>query len=365
MKVYILQENIVDKLIQFLKELQTDKKYREFEEASIKQAIVLKILFLLGWDPFDANEIQPEYMTKMQKIDFAIRQNDTVKAFLIVRKDLENFKANIESLLESAEKADVKIAIFTNGLSWWFFLPSVEGNIDDKRFWSIDHKNEKLDMIAKKLFDFLSKESVIRGNAVKLAEEICNKRKEVMLINTYLPKAWEKVINEPEKYLVDIISEVTNELCGYKPKREKVVEFVKTEEKIRFRKSEYYEINDLTTIASDKSDKTKAGYKGKAIKSFNLKGIEYSVKSWQELPWELCNTMVKNHRESFENVLYISVKGRDYFSDNPYQFIMNKEISGTGIYVNTDLSEAIAIALCNEILKLFSYEESDLSINAK
>jgi hypothetical protein len=131
-------------------------------------------------------------LTKMQKIDYAIKQNDSVKAFLIVRKGLENLKADIELLLESAEKSDVKIAIFTNGFSWWFFLPSVEGNIDDKRFWSIDTGNEKPDLAAGKLCDFLSKESFIKDNAVKLAEEICNKRKEAVLINTYLPKAWER-----------------------------------------------------------------------------------------------------------------------------------------------------------------------------
>ncbi len=320
---------------------------------------------LLGWDPFDVNEIQPEYITKMQKIDYAIRQNNSVDAFLIVRKGIENLKADIEALLDCAENAHAKIAIFTNGFSWWFFLPSIEGNIDDKRFWSIDTFKEKPELIASKLFDFLSKESFIKGNAIKLAEEICNKRKEATLINTYLPKAWEKVINEPEKYLVDVISDVTMELCGYKPKREKIVEFIRVEGKTRQKKPEYYELTDLTKIAGEKSDKLKAGYKGKIIKSFSFETIEYNVRSWQELPWELCNTIVKKHRESFENVLYISIKGRDYFSNNPYQFIMNKEIEGTGIYINTDLSEAVAIALCNEILKLFGYKESDLTINTR
>ena len=50
----------MDKLIQFLKELQTDKKFKDFDEASIRQAIILRILSLSGWDPFDVNEIQPD-----------------------------------------------------------------------------------------------------------------------------------------------------------------------------------------------------------------------------------------------------------------------------------------------------------------
>ena len=52
-----------------------------------------------------------------------------------------------------------------------------------------------------------------------------------------------------------------------------------------------------------------------------------------------------------------------FFSDNPYQFIMNKEIPGTGIFINTDLSEVAAVALCNEILNVFGHSESDLVLN--
>ena len=352
----------MDKLIQFLKELQTDKKFRDFDEASIKQAVILKILSLLGWDPFDFNDIQPEYSAKKQKIDFVLKHNDSPKVFLIVKKGLDNFKSHIETLLDSAEKSDIKIVIYTNGLSWWFFLPSAEGSIDDKRFWAIDTGKEKVDLIARRFNDFISKESITSGNAIKLAEEICDKRKEVMLINEHLPKAWEKVINEPEKYLIDVISGVTKELCGYKPNREKVVEFVKAEGRIRSKRPADIEITEPPKISNEKP---KNSFTGKTVKSFIFNGDEYSVKSWQELPWELCNSIIKSHKESFENVLYITIKGRDFFSTNPHQFIMNKEIQGTRIYINTDLSEAIAVALCNEILVLFGYEENDLKLIVK
>jgi hypothetical protein len=359
----------VDKIIQFLKELQTDKRFRDFEEASIKQGIILRILSLLGWDPFDLNEIQPEYSVKKQKIDFALKHNKSLEVFIIVKKGLDNFKTHIENLLGAAEDSNVKMAIYTNGLSWWFFLPSTDGSIDDKRFWAIDTGKDKVEVIAKRLQEFLSKENVTSGHAAKTAEDIINKRREVALINEYLPKAWEKVINEPEVYLVDVISEVTKGLCGYKPKRDKVLEFVKAEGKIgkvRSKKSEEFEIEDLedlTEIDEPKSVSNGNGYKGKSIKSFIFKGNERKVNSWQELPWELCNSLLKTHKDSFESVLYITLKGRDFFSKNPHQFIINKDIPGTGIYINTDFPEVIAVDLCNEILHSFSYKESDLILN--
>ena len=47
----------MDKLLQFLKELQTDNKFKNFDEASIKQGIILRILSTLGWDPFDLTKV--------------------------------------------------------------------------------------------------------------------------------------------------------------------------------------------------------------------------------------------------------------------------------------------------------------------
>lgn len=361
----------MEKLIQFIKELQTDKKFKDFDEASIKQGIILRILSLLGWDPFDFNEVQPEYSVKKQKVDFVLKQKDSLKVFLTVKKGLDNFKTHIETLLDFAEKSGVKIAIYTNGFSWWFFLPSTEGSIDDKRFWAIDTGKEKIEVVVKRFSDFISKESIINGNAAKLAEEICNKRKEVALINEHLPKAWEKVINEPEIYLVDVISEVTKGLCGYKPKREKVIEFVKAEGKIRSKKSEEFDLGDLEDLtdigeSEDTSpNKSSNGYKGKDIKSFVFKGKECKIQSWQDLPWELCNFILKNHKDSIESLLYVTLKGRDFFSKNPHQFILNKEIPGTGIYINTDVPDVVAVALCHEILQSFGYKESDLKINTK
>ncbi|UCH71766.1 MAG: hypothetical protein JSW62_05040 [Thermoplasmatales archaeon] len=49
-----------------------------------------------------------------------------------------------------------------------------------------------------------------------------------MLINEHLPKAWLKIMNAPEKWLVDIISQVTKDICDYKPDRETVIKFIKS-----------------------------------------------------------------------------------------------------------------------------------------
>jgi hypothetical protein len=257
----------LDNFINFLKKIQSDKRFKDFDEAAIKQAIVLKILSLLEWDPFNIDELQSEYMLKEDKIDFALKHKESLKVFVSVKKDSKNFKKNIEMLLGLSAQSDVKIAVFTNGSSWWFFLPLIEGSIDDKRFCTIDIQQQKLEDIDKKFSDFLSKKNIISNKAFELAEHICNEKKQRVLINEYLPKAWQKILDEPDRWLVDVISEVTESLSGYKPDREKVKEFIISEVKIISKRSV-----DLESSSEKKiSGKVEKDYKRKSVKSFKFK----------------------------------------------------------------------------------------------
>jgi hypothetical protein len=351
----------LDNFINFLKKIQADKRFKDFDEAAIKQAIVLKILSLLEWDPFNIDELQSEYMLKEDKIDFALKHKESLKVFVSVKKDSKNFKKNIEMLLGLSAQSDVKIAVFTNGSSWWFFLPLIEGSIDDKRFCTIDIQQQKLEDIDKKFSDFLSKKNIISNKAFELAEHICNEKKQRVLINEYLPKAWQKILDEPDRWLVDVISEVTESLSGYKPDREKVKEFIISEVKIIPKRSD-----DLESSSEKKiSGKVEKDYKRKSVKSFKFKDEEHNVKSWPEIPWKISDIISKKHKDIFEDVLLtITLKGRNFFSKNEFEFLMPKKIPNTDIYINFDLSEMTALSLSKKILSNFGYKEGDLVINA-
>ena len=351
----------MDNLKEFIKKIQIDERFQNFDEAAIKQVIVLKILSLLEWDPFNLDEIQPEYRLKDDKVDFALKHKESPKVFISVRTDSNNFKEHIESLIDWSIQCNVQIAVYTNGLSWWFFLPLLKGSTDDKRFYTIDIGVENIEDIAQRFSDFLLKENIISDSSVKLAEDICNKRKEAMLIKEHLPKAWEKIMSEPDKWLVDVVLEVTEDLCGYKPDKEKVKEFIQAEGKIRAKSSVVFESSDPIRD----NNKVKKNYKGMSVKSFNFEDKEYDVKSWQEIPLKICNILNEKHKDSFENVLYITLKGREFFSKNQFHFLISEEIPNTGIYINTDLPEMVSLSLSKEILSLFGHKESDLVINTK
>ena len=82
------REAMSGKLFDFIEEIKVDKRCESFDEASIKQGVVLKILSHLGWDPFDTEEIHPAYDVKGGTVDFALRHNKTNKVFIQVKKEV-------------------------------------------------------------------------------------------------------------------------------------------------------------------------------------------------------------------------------------------------------------------------------------
>jgi hypothetical protein len=98
------------------------------------------------------------------------------------------------------------------------------------------------------------------------------------------------------------------------------------------------------------------------VKSFALGGKKYKVKTWKDMLLELCNVMYEKNKDDFESVLYITLDGKDCFSENQHGFLNSGEIKGANLYVNLDLSAMRTVALCHEILNNFGLEEKDLTI---
>jgi len=348
-------------LIEFIKKNQSDNRLGSLEEAALKQSIVLKMLSLLGWDPFNMDEIEPDYRVGTGKIDFLLKSDNTNKIFLNVKKDMANSQKLQEQLFQLAAQSNIKIAILTNGLIWNFFLPLMDGSPEEKQFYAIEIRKEKADKIAQGFSDFLLRKNVISGNALKTAESLYLNRKKAMLVNEYLPKAWQKIINEPDKWLADIISKVTKDLCGHEPDPEIVEEFVLSEIKT---KANVLKVQPPPIVDTIKKI-TKKDFKGKSIKSFSFKEEKHDVHSWKAMVLKICEIMYDKHRDEFESILYISLEGRTCFSENPHEFLECEKIAGTDIYLDLHLTIKDMLDLCKEILLLFGYKENELIIESK
>lgn len=354
----------MEKLTEFIKRVQSEKAFGAYDEAATKQGIVLKILSLLEWDPFDMDDVQPEFSVKGGKIDYALRSGDKVEAFLMVKKEEKNVKGRENELVAWAAEEKAGLAVFTDGFTWRLFSPLEKSVQGEKKFHTIDLKRQKPEGVSKSFQVFLSKANVASGKASKAAENIFRIRQREALLHQHLPSAWQRVMNEPEKWLGEILAKATTELCGYSPDRETVEKFIRSK-------------TDLWGDLSSRSNPTRPkrpdegdgpqgeGYESKAVSSFTFNKKTYRVDSWQEMLVKLCELICAKRPDDFEMVLTLANQDKEYFSEIPYKFLNCEKIPGSNMYVDAELSPDEIVGICHEMLPLFGYAESELAIETK
>ena len=199
-----------------------------WDEASIKSGVLQRLLSLLGWNPFDVNEVKPEYTVESKRVDFSLRISGVNKAFIEVKRSGEDLEPHQEQLLEYSFREGVKLAVLTNGLTWWFYLPLNEGSWEERRFFTADFCEQDPEAITERFVSLLSKENIASGDAIKNAEHLYRSTQKKNILKEALPKAWHKIINEPDDILVGLLVETTEKLSGFRPETDEVGKFLQS-----------------------------------------------------------------------------------------------------------------------------------------
>ena len=362
-------------LVEFIKKVQSEKKYSTFDAAAIKQGIVLKLLSILDWDPFDIDEVYPQYESKHGMTDFSLRHKGGNRVFISVEMAEKNFDKAEKRLLEFAEAEDVPMAVVTDGLTWWFTLALEKGKLEERRFCTLAINEESPQDAAKRFADFLSKDNVVAQKALKSAEAIYQANRRDRLVQETLPKAWEKLLSEPEKWLTDVLSETTQELSGFKPEREVVREFVSS----RINAKE-----DLSALTKEKLAEKPAeepapaaprppvrtsgpgeDFTGQTIAGFRLAGKRYEVRTWKDMLLKLCELMAASQKDGFEYVVNLASGDTKFFSKNSHELLTPEKVPGTNMHVEVNLGATGIVGLCSKVILLFGYKNKDLIIETK
>ena len=91
---------MTEQLVKFLDRIRSNTKLRTFDEASTKQAIILPLLQLLGWQTYDIDEVTPEFSVGGRKVDYSLRLSKRNEVFLEVKKPSEDLDKHQEQLLD-------------------------------------------------------------------------------------------------------------------------------------------------------------------------------------------------------------------------------------------------------------------------
>lgn len=353
-----------EKIISFIESIKSNNKIDSFDEASTKQAIVLKLLSILGWDTFDVDEVMPEYSVKSTRVDYSLRIDEKNKAFIEVKKTHEDLEKHQKQLLNYSFEEGIELSALTNGMTWWFYLPLNKGSWEQRKFYSIDLLQQNPENIALKFIDFLSKDNIATGKSLKTAKAELKSQQKENILKDALPKAWNKIISDPDELFVDLISETTEKICGYQADTDLVEKFLLTNKDNWLIAGTPAPIKKKKTVPNSKTHISKTGkYAGKSISSFSFRGKTYEVRYWIELLTTLCKILVSEKNKDFDKVLQLVGRKRPYFTHNPNELRNNQKIEGTNIFVETNLSSDQIVKISHNMIALFGYTKNDLRIN--
>jgi hypothetical protein len=379
-------EKIMEKQIQsFIKDLKSNKKLSSFDEASTKQAVVLRMLSFLGWDIFNVDEVYPDYAANSSHVSYALRIGDTNKIFVEVKKIGEKLDNHQKKFVDIASGEGADIAVLTNGVIWWFYLASSNGSWQQKWFFSADFFTQEPDTFVPQLVDLLTMNKVSKGQALKTAKDLFHDKKQKMAAD-FLPKAWNQIISQPNKIFIEWLSLQTEKLCGYKVDIKSIETFLSrhvdewlikdvpstvTAPPSTSLEPEIFDSEDKPTsmtsedIRNDDKEKKHESYAEKSIKSFTFIGHSHIVRAWDEVLPILCDYLASTHEKDFEKVLWISDNQKPYFSRYSDQLRIPEKIQETDIFVETRMNPDEVAKTAHKLIETFGYSQDDLSIDAR
>jgi len=215
-----------EQLIIFLQKIKENPNLANLGETAARSGIIEPILQILGWTTSAiSDEVVVEYVVEGRRVDYCLRPNKSIEVFLEAKKPSEDLKRHQDQLLEYSFRHGVRLAVLSSGIVWFFYLPLKEGKWENRRFYTIDIISQDSVEAASRFIDFLSKENIATGNAIKNAEQLLEGKRKQEIIEDTLPEAWNKIITEPDSLLVDLLAEVTRKLCGVQPERDQIIDF--------------------------------------------------------------------------------------------------------------------------------------------
>ena len=194
---------------------------QNYLEEQTKLSFVIPILQSLGWNIYNPDEVEAQSELSNGKVDYALKKDGKYLLFIECKKSNEQLQKHEDQLLKYTYDQGVKLAILTNGLHWWFYLPLKEGSWHERNFLKIDFKTTTPDRICKRLNEFLSKTNVIDETAYNNAEQLLSKKHEKDKIEKNIPIVWNKLVSEGNKDLIKLIRDKVFEYSGFRPKNYK------------------------------------------------------------------------------------------------------------------------------------------------
>lgn len=348
-------------------------RLRGTSESATREVAVIPVLGCLGWETSDPDEVFREFPVAGGQVDYCLQTRQKSHVLIEVKRAGESLVNHQEQLLRYSFAQGVPLAALTDGLIWWLYIPSGEGNWQNRKFFEVNFHTDSKEDASKNLMRFLGKTALTDGSALKEAQKEQQQKPAIGKI----PKAWERLVSEPEELLVDLLREKVTELSGFEPSNKHVIDFLKglvfqqdadsqnlPLESNKSKMPRSIKIAQRSQWnASAERVKVSSGYidaTGRKPKAFWLNEVRYEVRNWIEIVIRICGQKAEEVGDDFGEYV-INIKGRTgglYFSEDRDKVPEPQRIPNSNFFVSKRFSANGALDLAKRVVEAF-YDSSD------
>lgn len=358
----MVRPNYRDAIAQAVSDINRTPALNELTVSSMKQAVVLRILDAAGWNAFDLSEVEPDFQAGSARVDYALksassartRASATPKVLVEVKPLNENLESERSQrrITNLCGRAEVEVGVLTDGLSWLFFLWSPDAGRQDSLFCEINIQRDP-ETASAELNNYLSKDRVSNGQAVRSAERSLRDRNRGELIRNSIIEGWQQVVRGLDEGLVELIAVAAEQRTGIRPEN-RLVRRVLIEQRA-----------DLLTSAVDSESSLGGGGGRSRPASFTFESQRRDVRSWPELLVEVCLMMRELHPGEFDNILQIGGRKNPYFSRDADVLTQPRQIGDTGIFAACQGAGAQITSRARRVVELFGHPGNSLAIETR
>ena len=358
----MVRPNYRDAIIQAVSDINRNPSLSELNETAIKQAVVLRVLDAAGWSAFDLSEVEPDFQVGSARVDYALKSASSARqrgsATPRVLVEVKSLSENLDSerhqrrLMTHCGRAEVELGVLTNGLRWLFFLGSAPGGRQDDRFCEINILEDS-EAAATELNNYLAKDKVANGQAVRSAERSLRERNRDELLRNSIVEGWQQVVRGLDEGLVELIATAAEQKAGTRPEN-RLVRRVLIENRA-----------DLLASAVEGDAPVRSGGGRSRPSSFTFQSERHDVRSWPELLVEVCSIMQERHPDEFEKILQIGGRKNRYFSRNADELVQPRQVGETGIYASCQGAGVLITSRAGRVLQTFGYSENSLTVETR
>jgi hypothetical protein len=342
--------------------VRADQELPSLAEEAVCQGVVLPVLAQLGWNPFDIREVTPQFSVGNGRVDYCLKVAGKNAVFVEVKRAAEDLEKHQEQLLQYAFHHGVELAVLTNGLAWWLYLPLLTGSWDERKFFAIDLQKQEVEAVTQHFAAFLGRGPVGDGSAARKARELLERGRVSTAVRRKIPQAWEELCREPDKHLVELLADRVERICGHRDVSE-VENFLKHSCEPSSRQSEELRVpaGKIKMPALSNED-----YTGKRAVAYTFRGKRTTVGIWKEILVGLAQTFyMQQPKDFFAKAQALCGRNKPYFAKDARGMENPRKIPGTDIYVETCFSAKDTVDHCRELMTIFGYRPEDLQVECE